>query len=129
MQNGHLGIRALFLLPVLLLVFMGLKPMADADYSPGRIGKFLNGVYDEEIVPWRTADAFSKRIELPLWVIPKWDSTGYIYTQRRGRIWEIEADRSNPNPRLLLDIGYWKQGLSGRRWWPDGSGLSSGVWR
>lgn len=97
-------LKVIFLIPVILVLTLALRPQVSSVFTPGVSGKFLNGVFGEQIIPWQSVEAFSQRLSLPLWVIPKWDSTGYIYTSRTGQIWEIDDSRSNPNPRKILDI-------------------------
>ncbi len=102
MQNNR--IQLIFLIPLLLVLTLALRPQVNSVFTPGTMAKFLNGAFGEQIIPWQSVTAFRQQLSLPLWVIPKWDSTGYIYTNRTGQIWEIDDSRSNPNPRKILDI-------------------------
>jgi glucose/arabinose dehydrogenase len=102
MRGGRQRARTIIGIPLILLIILGLRPLVQS--NNGGIGKFLNGVFGEQVVPWNAVNAFSEKLPLPLWVIPKVDSSGYLYTDRRGQIWEIDSARNNPEPRLLLDI-------------------------
>lgn len=104
MQNRLFRFRLIFLLPFSLLLILGLKPTRKSENFPGSMGKLLNGAFSEQNAAWKTVEAFSENLPVPLWIIPKSDSSGYFFTERGGSIYEIDSSRSNPQPRLILSI-------------------------